>query len=191
MRLAQQLSEAQERVTELEAAQANQAAAVDKATTEMGVEIDDLRQRLADRSEQLTETTEALRQATQRAESAKHYDVDRERTIEQQRGEAELVRVRAVAAEARKWEERETRLVRRIDELTHRPTTIVGGRLGRGGGVGVAGASDGARRQLKTAAAPLPELATTSKDGYVVTDNKGGMGEVLRIPPPPPRRSLG
>ena len=35
VRLAQQLSEAQERVTELEAVQANQVAAVDKATTEI------------------------------------------------------------------------------------------------------------------------------------------------------------
>ena len=61
MHLAQQLSEAQERVTELEAAQTNQAAAVDKATTKMGAEIYDLRQWLADHSEQLTETTEALR----------------------------------------------------------------------------------------------------------------------------------
>ena len=58
--LAQQLSEAQERVTELEVTQANQAAAVNKATTEMGAEIDNLHQRLADRSEQLMETTETL-----------------------------------------------------------------------------------------------------------------------------------
>ena len=58
--------------------------------------------------------------------------------------------------------------MRRIDELTHRPTTIVGGRLGVGGGVGVAGASDGARRQLKTTAASLTELATTISVGLAV-----------------------
>ena len=61
VRLAQQLGKAQERATELEAAQAKQAAAVDEATTGMRAEIDDLRQRLADRSEQLASTTEALR----------------------------------------------------------------------------------------------------------------------------------
>ena len=60
VRLAQQLGEAQERATELEAAQAKQAAAVDEATTGMRAKIDDLRQRLADRSEQFADTTEAL-----------------------------------------------------------------------------------------------------------------------------------
>ena len=60
VRLAQQLGEAQERATKLEAVQAKQAAAVDEATTGMGTEIDDLRQWLDDRSEQLAETMEAL-----------------------------------------------------------------------------------------------------------------------------------
>ena len=35
--------------------------------------------------------------------------------------------MRAVAAEARKWEEQETRLVRQMGELTHGPT-MTGGR---------------------------------------------------------------
>ena len=91
--------------------------------------------------------------------------MEREGTIEQERREAELVRLRAVAAEARKWEEREARLVRRIDELTHRPTTTAGGRLGVGGGVGVAGASDGARRPLESTAASLPELQQLQRRG--------------------------
>ena len=111
VRLAQQLGEAQERATELEGVQAKQAAAVNEATTGMQAEIDDLRQRLANRSEQLAETTEALRRATRRAESAEQHDVEREGTIEQERREAELVHLRAVAAEACKWEEREARLV--------------------------------------------------------------------------------
>ena len=85
VRLAQQLGKAQERATELEAAQAKQAAAVDEATTGMRAEIDDLRQRLADRSEQLASTTEALRRATRRAESTEQHDVEREGTIEQER----------------------------------------------------------------------------------------------------------
>ena len=78
--------------------------------------------------------------------------MEREGTIEQERREAELVRFCAVAAEARKWEEREARLVRRIDKLTHRPMTS---------GMGVAGASEGARRQLETTAASLSELVET------------------------------
>ena len=102
MRPAQQLSEAQKRVTELEAAQANQAVAVDEATARMGAKIDDLRQRLADSSEQLAETTEALRRTTERAKSVEQRDMELERTIEQEQGEC------AVAAEAPKWEERES-----------------------------------------------------------------------------------
>ena len=95
----------------------------------------------------------------------------------------ELVRLRTVAAEARKREERVARLVRRIDELTHESTTAAGGRLGVGGGVGVAGASDGERRQLEVTAASLPELAATSEERYVMTDGMGGTGEVLSAPP--------
>ena len=65
----------------------------------------------------------------------------------------------------------------------HRPTTTAGGRLGVGGGVGVAGASDGARRPLESIAAFLPELAATSKEGYVLTGTMGGMREVPEFVP--------
>ena len=82
VRLAQQLSKAQKRATELEAAQANQTAAVD----------DSRDRRFAS---QLAETTEALRRAMERAESAEQRDMELERTIEQKRREAELVRLRA------------------------------------------------------------------------------------------------
>ena len=54
--------------------------------------------------------------------------------------------------------------------------------MGVGGGVGIAGASDGARRQLETTAASLPELAATSEEGYVLTGTMGGMREVLSTP---------
>ena len=182
VRLAQRLSVAQQRANEPEAVQANQTAAADEAAAGMEAERDDLRRRLANSSEKLEETTEALCRATQRAETAEQHDVELERTIEREKGEAELVRLRTVAAEARKWEEREARLVRWIDELTHESTTAAGGRLGVGGGVGVAGASDGERRQLEVTAASIPELAATSEERYVMTDGMGGTGEVLSAP---------
>ena len=48
-----------------------------------------------------------------------------------------------------------------------------------GGGVGVAGASEGARRQLETTAVSLPELAAASEERYELTDSMGGTSEVL------------
>ena len=86
-------------------------------------------------------------------ERAEAYRRELEGTSSEERREAELEVYRAVAAETRKWEKREERLVRRVEELeSHTTTEQAPGAAGAGGAGFVVVGEEEIKQQLETAA---------------------------------------
>ena len=124
MRLAQQLSEAGP--SDGHSGETNQAGLV-----QLRKETRELQQRVNDMSARLAEVEEALQLAQRRAKQAEEYVQTLESDRERAREEAELNCLCAVAEETEKWDQREARIIQRIEELAHSLTgTTVGGGLG-------------------------------------------------------------
>ena len=183
VRLAQQLSEAGP--SDGHSGETSQAGLV-----QLREETRELQQRVNEMSARLAEAEEALQLAQRRAKQAEEYVQTLESDGERAREEAELNCLHAVAEETEKWDQREARIIQRIEELTHSLTgTTVGGGMGVGG-VGAGGGSDGAREREETetplhprsvsetaiAGGPAATCATSS-ERYVLADNSfGGPG---------------
>jgi len=75
------------------------------------------RKALEEAREELRETQAGLECATTRAERAEEYGHRTGEQLERVRQEAQLEKLQAVAEETRKWEAREARMVRRLEEL--------------------------------------------------------------------------
>ena len=76
-----------------------------------------MKEKLYGATTRLVEEQRALAAMTDHAESAEQYAERLERDLRDERTEAELREFRRVSEEGRKWEEREARWLRRIDEL--------------------------------------------------------------------------
>ena len=141
---------------------------------------------------QMAQEISELREAAQRAEqtkdaegdeanetnsSAEEYAHELEGKLERTQQEMELERLRAVAEETRKWEEREARLVRRVEELEQQAKTVpeLSGDAGGGGGWETRRGSTAAYSG-ETAARQLQDNAR-----YAISTCVGG--EVLSEPP--------
>ena len=89
-----------------------------EANAQLESQAERLRRDLRELTSELSQAREELEQATQRAEEAEENAYHQQcQELRQAKMEAELERLRAVAAETKKWEEWEARLVRRIEEL--------------------------------------------------------------------------
>ena len=133
VRLAQEISELRERgqqetqISEIELSETNA-----RLESEIGV----LRRTLCEKSEELSSKEAALEREKQRTKSAEEDMQELQETLDRVQCGLELERLRAVAAETWKWEEREARLVRRVEELERQAMTIPelsGGAGGDGG----------------------------------------------------------
>ena len=94
-------------------------AGVEATTRADALETDlaEARRAWKDAEERAGEAATKLEEATARAERAEEYARKLEDKAERAQTEAELERYRALKEETRKWEEREARLVRRLEEL--------------------------------------------------------------------------
>ena len=92
-------------------------AELDQSVESLTHEAASLRRQLEEMTATVAESQSELRAATARAEEAEDYNRRLEVDCERAEREAELGVYRAVAREMQKWEERETRLVKRVDEL--------------------------------------------------------------------------
>ena len=181
VRLAQLLSEAQSNAASDSEKSGEGLSEAHARISELETETEELRRQLAEKSTQLVDTAEAVERATQELERAEAYRRELEGTSSEACREAELELYRAVAAETRKWEKREERLVRRVEELeSHTTTEQTQGGAGVGG-IGAGGAGVGGvveeeiRQQLirqQETAAPLERHT----ERYVPAQ---GGGEVL------------
>ena len=88
-----------------------------RSISSLTCEAEELREKLGDAVERLAEEHTALACMQSWTEVAETHMRELESDVQKERMEAELRELRKVAEERRKWEEREARLVRRIDQL--------------------------------------------------------------------------
>ena len=152
VRLVQLLSEAQSNASSDSEKSGEGLPEAHARISELETETEELRRQLAEKSTQLVNAAEALECATQEVERVEAYRCELEGASSEVRREAELELYRAVAAETRKWEKREERLVWRVEELESHTTTE---QTPGAGGAGVGGVDEEEIRQQLEAAAPL------------------------------------
>ena len=141
-------------------------------------QLDETSERLTETSERLAESVEASKRATERAERAEREGMELNEAIDKLRQNAELERYRAVAAETRKGEEREARLVRRIEEFerSYRARDVDGfGGLQTGEQQGTAATLDMRHTDRYVQVCVTGEVSSDKHTG--VTDTGGVCGE--------------
>ena len=129
LELEQELSQSREENVQMaqEISELREAAQRDEANetnARLESEITQLHQSLDKKCERLAEKEAALERAVRSTTSAEEYVHELEEKLMHTQQETELERLRAVAEETRKWEEREARLVRRVEKLEHRAKAV-------------------------------------------------------------------
>ena len=172
--MAQQLSAAEERDSQAKSIEET----VETLRTEnarLRDEATSLQQSRTEARKRISELEEALELAEARREQAEANGRILEAEREQAHHRTELDRLRAVAEETRKWEEREARLVQRIEELELvRSAAAVPG--GVGGGVG--GTPEGKEGEASETAGTKPAAVPMERSRYVLSTTSGGGREV-------------
>ena len=90
---------------------------LERSVEALTAETETLRHEQSVRMAELQEERMAQEQAARRAVEAEKYAKQLEAQLDQTQRDAQLERYHAVAEETRKWEAREARLVRRVEEL--------------------------------------------------------------------------
>ena len=169
VRLSQTVTQLETTLREKEAEMEECAATLSHSAEALGGEAAGLREQLQRMEERLGQTQQALESATARAEEAESYVRRAESDCERAQREAELQTFRAVASETRKWEEREARLVKRIEELERGMVTVSP----------VVGCSEGDQRQQQASGEATREGETAVREElgsprYAVSIQAGG-----------------
>ena len=160
VQMAQEISELREAAQRAEQTKDAEGDEANETNSRLRGEITQLRQSLDEMTEGLAEKEAALERAVQRATSAEEYAHELEGKLERTQQEMELERLRAVAEETRKWEEREARLVRRVEELEQQAKAVP--ELSGGVPAAVGGGKRDGDRQLPTPERQLHDSCKTT-----------------------------
>ena len=189
--LEQEVAEAQgenvqlaQRVAQLEAAlqkAEDETRDREQAVETLTREATELRERREQTEGQLTETEEKLERDRQRAGEVEGYLSRLQQEQEHAQSAAELQTFRTVSAETKKWEEREARLVERIEELKQGTVQGVTGNSGGGAGGGWARSREESRGDREaTYGAAVQQRGTAAREELgspdsAVTEVTGGI----------------
>ena len=179
VQMAQEISELREAAQRGERTEDAEGDEANETNARLESEITQLRQSLDEKCERLAEKEAALERAVRSTTSAEEYVHELEEKLRRTQQEMELERLRAVAEETRKWEEREARLVRRVEKLEQQAKAVpeLSGGAGGGGEWGTRRGSTVAYSG-ETAA---PQLQDSARYALPISTCVGG--EALSEPP--------